>query len=162
MRTGVSGAYCGEICCEVTWGLGNFFFHLLLGERAVRQADFCSFTVSTCSCPGPLRHLSFRLSSLQHSLTAYTHRKSTSFIYDSTSYDKSAQCSSWETNHYSSHALAGSILNRWVAHGRSAVFCTDTFSSAHHDDDIFDILLTDSVLLSLGRPHHNFHPSSIM
>lgn len=42
------------------------------------------------------------------------------------------------------------------------MFCTDTVNSAHHDDNILDILFTNSVLLSLGRPHHNFHPSSIM
>lgn len=152
----------------VTWRLGNFFFFLsLLGERAVQQPIFVlsleDFAVaSTCFCRGPFRHLSFRLSSLQHSLTAYTHWKSKSFIYDSTGYDTSAQGSLRGPNHSSGHALAGSIINHWATHRRSAVFCTDTVSSAHHDDNILDILLTDSVLLSLGRPHHNFYPSSIM
>lgn len=152
----------------VTWGLGNFFFLSCLGNELFDKLIFVLSLESLLLLfplvlyPRPLRHLSFRLSSLQHSLTAYTHRKSTSFIYDSTGYDTSAQCSSWETNHCSSHALAGSIINRWVAHRRSAVFCTDTDSSAHHDDNILGILLTNTVLFSLGRPHNNFHPSGIM
>lgn len=118
-------------------------------------------SVSTWSCRGPLRHLSFRFDSLQHSLTVWEHQKSASLYIRLHGLQDNCPVPSLGAQIILPVELSPAHFKPLGHQLQTSVFCTET-DSAHHDDDNVNILFTNPELLPTGRPHNNFHPASIL